>query len=131
MPKYESDTFFVDTVYTSFKVADSDCSAIGVSAVGLSYYYNLTANSANALTTEKGPGVLSECVTIDSCPSLLNNPTAPATTVIPCGFDEQQSVVKICCPEDQVTEPRVLVGSMIIRYKSETPNHEYLIKLRF
>ena len=74
---------------------------------------------------------MSECVTIDSCPSLLNNPTAPATTVIPCGFDEQQSVVKICCPEDQVTEPRVPVGSMIIRYKSEKSNHEYLIKMRF
>ena len=51
--------------------------------------------------------MLSECVTIDSCPSLLDNPTAPAATVIPCGFDEQQNSVKICCPEVDVTEPKV------------------------
>ena len=65
------------------------------------------------LSGVKGPGVLSECVTIHRCPSLLENATAPSTlAVLPCGFDEEQNVVKICCPEEQVTAPTVAFGEI-------------------
>ena len=48
---------------------------------------------------------------MDSCPTLLDNEAAPHSTIFTCGFDEKQSVVKICCPKEYVTQPnRVSMG---------------------
>ena len=50
--------------------------------------------------------ILSECVSINRCPSLLQFPNAPLSTMVPCGFDEEEASLLICCPEKLVTEPQ-------------------------
>jgi len=95
--QYPEEPYIPPVSFQNLKVADANCAYL------FGGYFNLTANNVVGV---KGPGVLSECVTIDSCPSLLDIPRAPAETVIPCGFDEQQNSVKICCPEVDVTEPK-------------------------
>ena len=52
--------------------------------------------------TLTGYGALTECVGLDSCPSLLDSSQAPANQTLPCGFDEDKNLMKICCPADLV-----------------------------
>ena len=42
------------------------------------------------------------CTTINRCPKLLDNPTAPQTHIIPCGFDEIEKLMMVCCPDEMV-----------------------------
>ena len=42
------------------------------------------------------------CTTINRCPKLLDNPTAPQTHIIPCGFDETEKLMMVCCPDEMV-----------------------------
>ena len=52
-----------------------------------------------------------QCVTMTHCPAMLEDDQAP-TNLYVCGFDEDKSLVKICCPTLKTTsEPvvRVLV----------------------
>ena len=51
-----------------------------------------------------GLGLLTECVSLDSCPSVLDNPRAPENQTLICGFDEQKSLLKICCPKNLGTK---------------------------
>merc|ERR1711988_1132551 len=44
-------------------------------------------------------GELSECVTIDKCPDLLESGVAPQNSVDLCGFDKQSAKMMMCCPE--------------------------------
>ena len=43
-----------------------------------------------------------ECVTMTHCPAMLEGDEAP-TDLYVCGFDEEKSLVKICCPSLQVS----------------------------
>jgi len=43
------------------------------------------------------------CVPMTQCPALMNSPVTPLT-VAPCSFDEDATILKICCPNDQVQE---------------------------
>ena len=45
-----------------------------------------------------GLGTLSECVTMDACPAILDNSNAPLNQTLPCGFDTERRIMKICCP---------------------------------
>jgi len=54
-------------------------------------------------TTINGTLELSQCVPLNQCGKILDNEYAPRTQVKPCGFDEDNSVMMICCPEDFVT----------------------------
>ena len=40
------------------------------------------------------------CVPMTQCPTLMNSPVTPLT-VAPCSFDEDATILKICCPNDQ------------------------------
>ena len=51
-----------------------------------------------------GLGLLTECVGLDSCPGVLDNPRAPENQTLICGFDEQKSLLKICCPKNLGTK---------------------------
>jgi len=53
--------------------------------------------------------VLKNCVTLNRCSQLLQYPHAPATVFQPCGFDEEESSLMICCPEELTTEPVEIV----------------------
>ena len=57
-----------------------------------------------------GFGPLSQCVAINKCSKLLDNSNAPATQVLPCGFDQKQKLMKICCPPTHVTEIEVKIS---------------------
>jgi len=52
-----------------------------------------------------GLGTLSECVTLDSCPAILDNSNAPLNQTLPCGFDTERKIMKICCPPALVKDP--------------------------
>ena len=43
-----------------------------------------------------------ECVTLDRCPSFLESPTE--RIIFPCGFDEEASLMMVCCPPARVTD---------------------------
>ena len=55
-----------------------------------------------------GLGVLSHCVPIDTCPSLLDDSYAPINQILPCGFDTGKKIMKICCPPELVVERKVI-----------------------
>eukprot|EP00092_Neocalanus_flemingeri_P019183 GFUD01020782.1.p1 GENE.GFUD01020782.1~~GFUD01020782.1.p1 ORF type:complete len:726 (+),score=150.54 GFUD01020782.1:33-2210(+) len=59
-------------------------------------------------TNLPGIGELSQCVPLNQCGKILDNAFAPQTQVQPCGFDESEEVMMICCPDDYVTEPESL-----------------------
>ena len=63
-----------------------------------------------------GLGPLSQCVAINKCSKLLDNSTAPEQQILPCGFDQKQKLMKICCPPAYVTETEV---ESLIENKSE------------
>merc|ERR1712198_782887 len=63
-------------------------------------------------------GALTECVTINSCPQLLENSNAPNNQTLPCGFDETNNLLKICCPKDFVQDSQDFSQSP--RFKLET-----------
>ena len=44
---------------------------------------------------------LTECVTLDRCPSLLESPTE--RIIAPCGFDKEASLMMVCCTTSRVT----------------------------
>ena len=48
-----------------------------------------------------GGEILTECVTLDRCPSILESPTD--RIIAPCGFDEGASLMMVCCPASRVT----------------------------
>ena len=50
-------------------------------------------------------GSMSECVPLNRCPTILNNPQAPIMETFPCGFDENSQLLMICCPTDLVRAP--------------------------
>jgi len=66
-----------------------------------------------------GGKILSQCVPINQCAQLLDYPNAPVTVTQPCGFDEEESNLMICCPQEFVKptpekihpEPRFPVGN--------------------
>ena len=45
------------------------------------------------------------CTTINRCPNMVNNDQAPQTHLIPCGFDETEKLMMVCCPVEMVEEP--------------------------
>ena len=52
-------------------------------------------------------GELSECVTIDRCPELLDSGVAFKNGVDLCGFDKQSAKMMMCCPKKFViTSPK-------------------------
>ena len=87
--EYDDDTPIVTDPTTSIqettKMADNKCNHNG--------QYN----------TLPGIGELSQCVPLNRCGKILDSDTAPQTQVQPCGFDEDNSIMMICCPEDYVT----------------------------
>ena len=74
-----------EDVYTT--VADKTCAPYSDSTI-----YNFNGEN------------VTECVTLDRCPSLLENPTE--RKIFPCGFDEEASLIMVCCPESRVTETK-------------------------
>ena len=48
---------------------------------------------------------LSECVALTQCNS-LDSPSGPELSY-PCGFDAELSLLKVCCPPENVTQPQV------------------------
>merc|ERR1711963_1393873 len=55
------------------------------------------------------PGINSEtkaatCTTINRCPKMVDNDAAPTTHLIPCGFDETEKLMMVCCPDEVVEE---------------------------
>jgi len=55
-----------------------------------------------------GLGSLTDCVALDSCPAILDNSNAPHNQTLPCGFDAERNIMKICCPSDLVKEAESL-----------------------
>ena len=46
----------------------------------------------------------------DRCPKLVDRPYAPVQTAVQyCGFEEEEQKLMICCPEDLVEEPSVVL----------------------
>eukprot|EP00091_Calanus_sinicus_P019522 TRINITY_DN4932_c0_g1_i5.p1 TRINITY_DN4932_c0_g1~~TRINITY_DN4932_c0_g1_i5.p1 ORF type:complete len:448 (+),score=93.77 TRINITY_DN4932_c0_g1_i5:138-1481(+) len=60
-------------------------------------------NLNGQFTTLPGIGELSQCVPINQCKKILDNTYAPQNQTQPCGFDEDNSLLMICCPDDYVT----------------------------
>jgi len=52
-------------------------------------------------------GELSQCVPLNQCGKILGSDNAPQTSAQPCGFDEKNSMMMICCPKDYVTSSPV------------------------
>ena len=52
-------------------------------------------------------GNLTECVTLDRCPKLLD--TTPIETTKTCGFHEEDQKMMICCPQELTVEPVVSI----------------------
>jgi len=66
----------------------------------------ITMGNRTCYNTPLGDGkVLSNCVPLNQCAELLEYPNAPVTVTQPCGFDEEESSLMICCPEEFTTEP--------------------------
>ena len=56
------------------------------------------------------PGINNEtyaatCTTINRCPTMVDNEQAPETHILPCGFDETEKLLMVCCPDEMVEEP--------------------------
>jgi len=49
------------------------------------------------------------CVGINKCPAMVNNPRAPETHIIHCGFDESENIMMVCCPVELVEEAKEVV----------------------
>ena len=49
-------------------------------------------------------GSLTECVTLDRCPDLLDSGVAPQHSVDLCGFDRNTAQMMMCCPKKHVIE---------------------------
>ena len=47
----------------------------------------------------------SECVPLSECKS-LDSPSAPELSY-PCGFDAGLSLLKVCCPPENITQPQI------------------------
>jgi hypothetical protein len=47
-----------------------------------------------------GFGELSQCVPLNQCGKILDNEYSPKNQTQHCGFDENQQIMMICCPED-------------------------------
>ena len=45
------------------------------------------------------------CTTINRCPNMVDNESAPQTHLIPCGFDEAEKLLMVCCPDEMVENP--------------------------
>ena len=54
----------------------------------------------------KAFSVESQCVALSRCPGPLDSPSAPELSY-PCGFDAELSLLKVCCPPENVTQPQV------------------------
>jgi len=66
----------------------------------------ITMANRTCYNTPLGDGkVLSNCVPLNRCAQLLDYPNAPVTVTQPCGFDEEESSLMICCPDEFTTEP--------------------------
>ena len=83
------DLWYANYTLQLFQIADDYCPT-GVNQIDLA-----------------GFGVLSKCVAINQCSELLDNRNAPLNQTLPCGFDQEQNLVKICCPSAYVTETQV------------------------
>jgi len=56
------------------------------------------------------PGINNEtyaatCTNINRCPNMVDNEQAPYTHLIPCGFDETEKLLMVCCPDEMVEDP--------------------------
>ena len=60
-------------------------------------------NLNGQFSTLPGIGELSQCVPLNRCARILDNTYAPQNQTQPCGFDEENSIMMICCPDDYVT----------------------------
>ena len=49
------------------------------------------------------------CVGINRCPGVVDNPAAPQTHIIPCGFDDSQNTMMVCCPDKMVVQEKAVV----------------------
>merc|ERR1719305_415180 len=80
------------TVVDQPKMADKSCNATLLANVAFLPGIN---NETKAAT----------CTTINRCPNMVNNEKAPTTHLIPCGFDETEKLIMVCCPDEMVEEP--------------------------
>jgi len=84
IPQVNETPFFIQETP---KMSDKQCSVNG------------------AYSNVPGFGNLTSCVPINRCGKILDDSYAPQKQVLPCGFDEESSLLMICCPEDLVTSP--------------------------
>ena len=49
------------------------------------------------------------CVGINQCPGVVDISTAPLTSIMTCGFDEAESQMMVCCPDEMVQSPKAVV----------------------
>ena len=66
---------------------------------------NCSTNGSYSVLPELGN--LTECVTLDRCPRLLDSTYAPVQTTLYCGFHEEEQKMMICCPQELTVEPIV------------------------
>ena len=57
------------------------------------------------------PGInaTATCVGIDRCPGVVDNPQAPTTHIVACGFDDTDNMMMVCCPDEMVEEKKTVV----------------------
>jgi hypothetical protein len=80
------------TVVDLPKMADKSCNATLLANVAYLPGINKETNAAT-------------CTTINRCPNMVDNKEAPTTHLIPCGFDETEKLIMVCCPDEMVEEP--------------------------
>ena len=68
---------------------------------------NCSTNGSYSVLPELGN--LTECVTLDRCPGLLDTTDAPVQTTKTCGFHEEEQKMMICCPQEVTVEPVVSI----------------------
>ena len=59
-------------------------------------------NLHRQFTSLPGIGKLSQCIALYQYEKTLDNTYAAQTQTQPCGFDEENSIMMICCPDDYV-----------------------------
>ena len=86
-PPAEEDVNYWASQYSTVADSDSACLTAGKVLTG-----NVNATTGLELP---GVGVLSECVSVSRCPGVLDDPVAPFTRTISCGFDNTDKQVRI------------------------------------
>ena len=60
----------------------------------------------NSLPENANLSVVSQCVAFTECPTALDSSDAPEKNLA-CGFDTKVNQIKICCPQNNITEAQV------------------------